>query len=170
MDVGVQVPPRAQIMTPTVAGWGFCFTTPTRVSACRGTHNPPPHGGNHPCLLLSTPISSPAAAWAASLTHYWDDITHYQATTGNLHYWMVSNNSIVYKLMDYFIEFRVRMPTGRIGRIAALPGYRGHIPQHYQHWNAHHHGKPRARLLLQQPGRMLHFPTIPRNSTRARPD
>lgn len=38
---------------------------------------------------------------------------------------MVSHNSIVYKLMDYFIEFRVRMPTGRIDRIAALPGYRG---------------------------------------------
>ena len=33
MDVGVQVPPRAQIMTPTVAGWGFCFATLPRVAA-----------------------------------------------------------------------------------------------------------------------------------------
>ena len=34
MDVGVQVPPRAHMMTPTVAGWGFCFTTLPRAPAC----------------------------------------------------------------------------------------------------------------------------------------
>ena len=37
MDVGVQVPPRAHIMTPTVAGWGFCFTTLPRTLACTHT-------------------------------------------------------------------------------------------------------------------------------------
>ena len=37
MDVGVQVPPRAHMMTPTVAGWGFCFTTLPRTPACAHT-------------------------------------------------------------------------------------------------------------------------------------
>ena len=37
MDVGVQVPPRAHMMTPTVAGWGFCFTTLPRTLACAHT-------------------------------------------------------------------------------------------------------------------------------------
>ncbi len=59
------------------------------------------------------------------LAHYWDDITHYQEASGNLHYWMASRNSIVYELVDCFIEFRVHMPTCRIDRIAALPGYQG---------------------------------------------
>ena len=58
-------------------------------------------------------------------THYWDDITHYQETSGNLHYWMDGHNSIVYELVDCFIEFRVHMPSCRIDRIAALPGYQG---------------------------------------------
>ena len=59
------------------------------------------------------------------LAHYWDDITHYQETSGNLHYWLDGRNSIVYELVDYFIEFRVHMPSCRIDRIAALPGYQG---------------------------------------------
>mgnify|MGYP000849962824 CR=1 FL=1 len=59
------------------------------------------------------------------LTHYWDDITHYQETSGNLHYWMDGRNSIVYELVDCFIEFRVHMPSCRIDRIAALPGFQG---------------------------------------------
>ena len=37
MDVGVQVPPRAQMMTPTYYGWGFCFTTLPRTPACAHT-------------------------------------------------------------------------------------------------------------------------------------
>ena len=59
------------------------------------------------------------------LAHYWDDITHYQETSGNLHHWMDGHNSIVYELVDCFIEFRVHMPTCRIDRIAALPGFQG---------------------------------------------
>ena len=31
------------------------------------------------------------------LAHYWDDITHYQETSGNLHYWLDGRNSIVYE-------------------------------------------------------------------------
>jgi len=37
MDVGVQVPPRAHMMTPTYYGWGFCFTTLPRTPTCAHT-------------------------------------------------------------------------------------------------------------------------------------
>jgi len=59
------------------------------------------------------------------LAHYWNDITYYQETSENLHHWMAGHNSIVYELVDCFIEFRVHMPSCRIDRIAALPGFQG---------------------------------------------
>lgn len=75
MDVGVQVPPRAHIMTPTVAGWGFCFTTLPRAPARA-----------HTCYTDADIIL--------------DNPHHYRETSGNLHHRMAGHNSVVYELVD----------------------------------------------------------------------
>ena len=71
MDVGVQVPPRAHMMTPTVASWGFCFTTLPRAPAC--THT-----------FYTTPTLRPVAS-----------LTHYREASGNLHHRLAGRNNIV---------------------------------------------------------------------------
>ncbi|WP_311166434.1 hypothetical protein [Corynebacterium matruchotii] len=59
------------------------------------------------------------------VSKYWSSIVQCRPTREKILYEMAGYHTVIYELLDYFIEFRVNMSSGLIYRISALPGYTG---------------------------------------------